>query len=78
MFGAVGVAVYLFAVQYGIAGVKIQSLFAGHEGERLFDIGLKLLKIPRPAGVVARSLYAAGKAAAAVEAYNIVALPAVD
>ena len=74
------VAVHLFAGgEDGVAGVQADALFAGHEAHGLDKVRLQFLEGAGAAGIVARGLDAAGEgAAAALQADDVVALPAVD
>ena len=62
----------------GVAGVEVDLLCTGDEGERLVHICHKLLGGGSLAGVVTRGLDAARKLRLAVESNDVVALPAVD
>ena len=59
VLGLYCVPVRLFAVEYGIAGVQIELLFAGYQLECLIDISHKLVGRPCLAGVIAGGLNAA-------------------
>ena len=64
--------------KYGIACVKIELLFAGHEARRKVEVLHQLFGRACLAGIVAGGLYSAGESLLRVEARNIVALPAVN
>ena len=68
----------LAVFKYGIACVKIELLFAGHEARRKVEVLHQLFGRARLAGIVAGGLYSAGESLLRVEARNIVALPAVN
>ena len=75
MLASVGVAVDVLTVQYGIARVQIQPLFAWHEGECEGEVGGEFLEVSCPSRIVARGLYAAGRRASAVKTDVSVSMP---
>ena len=80
MLRAVGVPIDETCViaQKGIAGVQVESLFAGHQEECRADVGHQLLGGAGAPGVISRGLNTARCASAAVKSDYVVALPAVD
>ena len=60
-----------------VAGMEIEPVLSGHEGEYLLDVGHQLLGISGSAGIISGCLDTSGKGAVLVEAHNVVSLPAV-
>lgn len=74
-----GVAVDLFAAEFAVAGVQVQAVFAGNEGERHFQIGSEFFGGAGFAGVISGNGDAAAEGLGGVfEAGDVVALPAVE
>ena len=72
------VAIHLLAVlEDRVAGVQIDAVLAGNEGEGLVDVGHQLLGRAGLAGIVACRLDAAGGAQRVLEPAHVVALPTV-
>jgi hypothetical protein len=73
------IAVHNAAAGLGITGVQVDAMLAGHEGQRLFQVGPQLLGRACPSGIVAGNRQAAAQfRAAALKAGDIVPLPAVQ
>ena len=73
----VGVAVELFAAELGVAGMQAELHLPGDEAQRLVDVRAQLVRRGGAPGIVARRRDAAGQLADAVEADQVVPLPAV-
>ena len=80
IFGGIFVPVHLALVRAEdrVTGVKIQTLFAGNQRKRLFDVLFEFFEISRPAGIVARDLQTVAQSARPVESHDVVTLPAMD
>ena len=66
------------AAGLGIHGVEIDAVLAGEKLQRLLEIGAKLVAVGRAAHVVAGRQDAAREHRVALEAGDIIALPAVQ
>ena len=80
VLGLDGVAVDGLAAEFAVHGVEIDPVAPRDEGEGLLEVGPELVDRPGPARIAARDLQAAAveARARALEAADVVALPAVD
>ena len=73
------VAIHFFAAELAVERVQVQTMFAGNQRIRFFQIGTEFVRRARLAGMIAGGDQSAAERAAEIfKATHVVALPAVE
>src|SRR5574344_1321426 len=72
------IAVYKLSTEVAVCFVQIEAMFSCQQALHKFDISTHFVDVAGSAGIVASSLYATRKGFIALEADNIIGLPAMQ